>query len=48
VLGIPLERVNYMTKWVSPKPGATIAETIRDSAEFRKEYETDSAHQAMD
>jgi DNA polymerase-3 subunit alpha len=42
VLGIPLERVNYMTKWVSPKPGATIAETIRDSAEFRKEYETDS------
>lgn len=41
VLGIPLEKVNYMTKWVSPKPGATIAETIRDSAEFRKEYESD-------
>src|SRR5690606_26464825 len=38
VLDIPLERVNYMTKWVSPKPGTTIADTIRDSSEFRREY----------
>ena len=41
VLDIPLDRVNFMTKWVSSKPGATIDETIRNSAEFRREYETD-------
>jgi DNA polymerase-3 subunit alpha len=41
VLDIPLDRVNFMTKWVSPKPGATIEETIQNSAEFRREYEND-------
>lgn len=41
VLDIPLDRVNYMTKWVSPKPGTSIEETIAASPEFRKEYEND-------
>lgn len=41
VLDIPLDRVNYMTKWVSPKPGASLDETIQQSPEFRKEYEND-------
>ncbi|HEX3149869.1 MAG TPA: DNA polymerase III subunit alpha [Gemmataceae bacterium] len=41
VLDVPLDRVNYMTKWVSPKPGTSIEETIAASPEFRKEYEND-------
>ncbi|WP_020468291.1 DNA polymerase III subunit alpha [Zavarzinella formosa] len=41
VLDIPLERVNYMTKWVSPKPGTSIEETLAASPEFRREYEND-------
>jgi DNA polymerase III subunit alpha len=41
VLDIPLDRVNFMTKWVSPKPGTTIEDTLRDSQDFRNEYETD-------
>ena len=41
VLDIPLERVNFMTKWVSAKPGTTIQETIDSSPDFRKEYESD-------
>ncbi|MCX7666500.1 MAG: DNA polymerase III subunit alpha, partial [Gemmataceae bacterium] len=41
VLDIPLDRVNYMTKWVSPKPGTTIDDTLESSPEFRKEYESD-------
>ena len=41
VLDIALDRVNYMTKWVSPKPGTSIEETITASPEFRKEYEND-------
>src|SRR3712207_4863978 len=32
-----------MTKWVSPKPGTTIEDTLKESPEFRKEYETDPA-----
>ncbi|HVK10175.1 MAG TPA: DNA polymerase III subunit alpha, partial [Gemmataceae bacterium] len=43
VLDVPLDRVNFMTKWVSPKPGTTIQETIDSSIEFRKEYEGDPA-----
>ncbi|MEZ6143043.1 MAG: DNA polymerase III subunit alpha [Zavarzinella sp.] len=41
VLDIPLERVNFMTKWVSAKPGTTIEDTLKSSVEFRKEYESD-------
>ena len=41
VLDIPLERVNMLTKWVSPKPGTTLEETLKHSSEFRKEYESD-------
>lgn len=41
VLNIPLDRVNYMTKWVSPKPGATLEETLENSQEFKREYEND-------
>ncbi len=41
VLDISLDRVNYMTKWVSPKPGTSIEDTIAASPEFRKEYEND-------
>ena len=41
VLDIPLERVNMLTKWVSPKPGTTLDETLKNSSEFRKEYEGD-------
>lgn len=42
-LDIPLDRVNFMTRWVSPKPGATLDETLKNSVEFRREYENDSA-----
>ena len=41
VLDIPLDRVNLMTKWVSSKPGTTIADTMKDSPDFRREYESD-------
>lgn len=41
VLDIPLDRVNAMTKWVSSKLGTTIADTLRDSPDFRREYESD-------
>ncbi len=41
VLDIPLDRVNFMTKWVSAKPGTTIQETIDSSPDFRREYESD-------
>ena len=43
VLDIPLDRVNFITKWVSSKPGTTIEDTLRDAPEFRREYETDPA-----
>ena len=43
VLDIPLDRVNFMTKWVSSKPGSTIQETIDTSPDFRREYESDPA-----
>lgn len=43
VLDIPLDRVNFMTKWVASKPGTTIDETIQNSADFRREYESDPA-----
>jgi DNA polymerase-3 subunit alpha len=43
VLDIPLDRVNLMTKWVSSKLGTTIDDTLRDSPDFRREYETDPA-----
>jgi DNA polymerase III subunit alpha len=43
VLDIPLERVNFMTKWVSSKLGTTIQDTLDNSPEFRREYETDPA-----
>ena len=36
VLDIPLDRVNFMTRWVSKKPGATIADTLKESPDFRK------------
>src|SRR4029079_7345995 len=32
---------NFMTKWVSGKPGTTLEDTIRDSPDFRREYEND-------
>ena len=36
VLDIPLDRVNFMTKWVSPKPRhRRIDETLENSPEFR-------------
>jgi DNA polymerase-3 subunit alpha len=41
VLDIPLDRVNYMTKWVSSKPGTTIDDTINDSPDFKREYDSD-------
>ena len=41
VLDIPLDRVNYLTKWISSKPGTTLEETLKNSPEFKKEYETD-------
>ncbi len=41
VLDIPLDRVNFMTKWVSSKPGTTLEDTLRDSPDFRREYESD-------
>ena len=43
VLDIPLDRVNFMTKWVSSKPGTTIQETIDTSPDFRREYQADPA-----
>ncbi len=41
VLDIPLDRVSYLTKWISGKPGTTLEETLQHSPEFKKEYETD-------
>ncbi|MCE9530261.1 MAG: DNA polymerase III subunit alpha, partial [Planctomycetes bacterium] len=41
VLDIPLEKVNLLTKWVSAKLGTSIDDTIRDSPDFRREYESD-------
>ena len=41
VLGIPLDRVISVTKMVPPGLGVTLEDTMRDSAEFRKEYERD-------
>ena len=41
VLDIPLDRVNFMSKWVSPKPGTSIEDTMKDSSDFRREYESD-------
>jgi DNA polymerase-3 subunit alpha len=43
VLDVPLERVNFMTKWVAAKPGTTLDDTLRDSPDFRREYESDPA-----
>ena len=49
VLDVPLDRVNFMTKWVSPKPGSTLEETLQNSAEFRKEYKSDpQVHELID
>jgi DNA polymerase III subunit alpha len=42
VLDIPLERVNALTKMVPTRLGVTLEETLKESADFRKEYEKDS------
>lgn len=42
VLGIPLDRVNAITKLVPPGLGVTLEDAMRDSADFRKEYERDA------
>ncbi|MBX7103874.1 MAG: DNA polymerase III subunit alpha [Gemmataceae bacterium] len=41
VLDIPLERVNALTKMVPQRLGVTIDDAIKESPEFRKEYEKD-------
>ncbi|QVL32751.1 DNA polymerase III subunit alpha [Telmatocola sphagniphila] len=41
VLDIPLDRVNMMTKFVASKPGTTLTQTLKESSEFKREYETD-------
>ena len=42
VLGIPLDRVNAITKLVPPGLGVTLEDAMRDSSDFRKEYERDA------
>ncbi len=41
VLDIPLDRVNYLTKMISSKPGTTLEDSLNDSVDFRREYDTD-------
>lgn len=41
VLDVPLERVIALTKMVPTRLGATLDETLKESADFRKEYEKD-------
>jgi DNA polymerase-3 subunit alpha len=42
VLDIPLERVIALTKMVPARLGITLDETLKESPDFRKEYEKDS------
>jgi DNA polymerase-3 subunit alpha len=41
VLDIPLERVNALTKMVPARLGVTLEETLKESPDFRKEYDKD-------